>query len=66
MNRNFGQLLISENYLTEEQVDEVVAYKKENLTRFGDACIKLGHLNEDQLMDVLGLQLHLPRVDLEN
>jgi len=66
MNFNLGQLLISENYLTEEQVNDVVAYKEENRSRFGDACIKLGYLDENQLMDVLAMQLHLPRVDLEN
>ena len=66
MNRTLGQVLISENYLTADQVNEVVNYKDENRARFGDACIKLGYLDEEQLIDVLGLQLHLPKVDLEN
>ena len=66
MNRTLGQVLISENYLTADQVNEVVNYKDENRARFGDACIKLGFLDEEQLIDVLGLQLHLPKVDLEN
>ena len=66
MNQTLGQVLVSEKYLTPDQINEVVKYKDENRARFGDACIKLGFIDEDQLMDVLGQQLHLPRVDLEN
>jgi|TARA_B100001971_G_scaffold77149_1_gene71141 type IV pilus assembly protein PilB len=66
MNQTLGQVLVSEKYLTPDQINEVLKYKDENRARFGDACIKLGFIDEDQLMDVLGQQLHLPRVDLEN
>tara|TARA_Y100000590_G_scaffold399306_1_gene482388 strand:- start:17962 stop:19593 length:1632 start_codon:yes stop_codon:yes gene_type:complete len=66
MNQTLGQVLVSENYLSPDQINEVLKYKDENRARFGDACIKLGFIDEDQLMDVLGQQLHLPRVDLEN
>ena len=66
MNQTLGQVLVSEKYLTPDQINEVVKYKDENRARFGDACIKLGFIDEDQLMDVLGQQLHLPRVELDN
>ena len=66
MNQTLGQVLVSENYLTPDQINEVLKYKDENRARFGDACIKLGFIDEDQLMDVLGQQLHLPRVELDN
>ena len=66
MNQTLGQVLVSENYLTPDQINEVLQYKDENRARFGDACIKLGFIDEDQLMDVLGQQLHLPRVELDN
>ena len=66
MNQTLGQVLVSENYLSPDQINEVLKYKDENRARFGDACIKLGFIDEDQLMDVLGQQLHLPRVELDN
>ena len=66
MNQTLGQVLVSEHYLTPDQINEVLKYKDENRARFGDACIKLGFIDEDQLMDVLGQQLHLPRVELDN
>jgi len=66
MNRTLGQVLVSENYLSPDQINEVLTYKEENRARFGDSCIKLGFIDEQQLMDVLGIQLHLPRVDLDN
>ena len=66
MNQTLGQVLVSEKYLTPDQINEVLQYKDENRARFGDACIKLGFIDEDQLMDVLGQQLHLPRVELDN
>ena len=66
MNQTLGQVLVSENYLSPDQINEVLKYKDENRARFGDACIKLGFIDEEQLMDVLGKQLHLPRVDLDN
>ena len=66
MNQPLGQVLVSENYLSPDQINEVLKYKDENRARFGDACIKLGFIDEEQLMDVLGKQLHLPRVELDN
>ncbi|MCS5659196.1 MAG: GspE/PulE family protein [Dehalococcoidia bacterium] len=66
MNQTLGQVLVSEKYLTPDQINEVLKYKDENRARFGDACIKLGFIDEEQLMDVLGKQLHLPRVELDN
>jgi len=66
MNQTLGQVLVSEKYLTPDQINEVLQYKDENRARFGDACIKLGFIDEEQLMDVLGKQLHLPRVELDN
>jgi len=66
MNQTLGQVLVSENYLSPDQINEVLKYKDENRARFGDACIKLGFIDEEQLMDVLGKQLHLPRVELDN
>ena len=66
MNMTLGQVLLREQILTPGQIDEVLSYKVDNRIRFGDACVKLGYIDDEQLLDALGLQLHLPRVDLDN
>ena len=64
MNRSLGQILINESMLTQEQVDEVINFKTEHRCHFGDACIQLGFLNEDDVLSALAIQLYMPKVDL--
>ncbi|MED5427547.1 MAG: hypothetical protein VX586_06715, partial [Candidatus Neomarinimicrobiota bacterium] len=64
MNRSLGQILIGENMLSPQQVDEVVDYKTTNRCHFGDACVQLGFLNDDEVLTALGIQLYMPMVDL--
>tara|TARA_Y100000590_G_scaffold367066_2_gene426837 strand:+ start:506 stop:2137 length:1632 start_codon:yes stop_codon:yes gene_type:complete len=66
MNRSLGQILISENMLSPQQVDEVVDYKTTHRCHFGDACIQLGFLNEEEVLTALGIQLYIPMVDLNH
>ena len=66
MNMTLGQVLLREQILTPDQIEEVLSYKVDNRIRFGDACVKLGYIDDEQLLDALGLQLHLPRMDLDN
>ena len=66
MNRSLGQILISENMLSPEQVDQVVDYKTTHRCHFGDACIQLGYLNEEDVLIALGIQLYIPMVDLKH
>jgi len=64
MNRSLGQILIGENMLSPQQVDEVVDYKTTHRCHFGDACVQLGFLNDEQVLTALGIQLYMPMVDL--
>ncbi len=64
MNRSLGQILVNESMLTQEQVDEVINFKTEHRCHFGDACIQLGFLNEDDVLSALAIQLYMPKVDL--
>ena len=66
MNRSLGQIMITENLLTPEQVDEAVTFKNENRCHFGAACIELGFLTERQVMEVLGIQLYMPVIRISN
>jgi len=64
MNRSLGQILIGENMLSPQQVDEVVDYKTTHRCHFGDACVQLGFLNDEEVLTALGIQLYMPMVDL--
>ncbi len=64
MSATIGEVLIKEQLLTAEQVETVMDYKSENRMHFGEACIKLGFIDKEQLFHALGLQMHLPNVDL--
>ena len=66
MNRSLGQILISENMLSPGQVEEVVDYKTTHRCHFGDACIQLGLLKEEEVLIALGIQLYIPVVDLKH
>lgn len=59
-----GQMLVSEGIINAQQLKTAVDYKNENRIHLGDACVKLGYIDKEQLFDVLGLQMHLPRVNL--
>jgi len=66
MNRSLGQIMITENLLTTEQVDEAVNFKNENRCHFGAACVELGFLSERQVMEALGIQLYMPVIRISN
>ena len=52
--------------LSPEQVDEVVDYKTTHRCHFGDACIQLGLLKEEEVLIALGIQLYVPVVNLKH
>ena len=66
MNRSLGQILVNQNLITDEQVNEALDYKENNRTRFGEACVKLGFIDKNQLINVLSVQLHIPQVNLNH
>ena len=66
MNRSLGQIMITENLLTPEQVEEAVTFKNENRCHFGAACVELGFLTDRQVMEVLGIQLYMPVIRMSN
>jgi len=65
MTINLGEFLVQENLITEEQLEEALAYKDETRCRFGDACVRLGFIDQNTLTDMLSRQLRIPRVELE-
>jgi type IV pilus assembly protein PilB len=60
-----GDLLIRTGRIDAQQLQEALAYQKEQGGRLGSALIKLGHLNERQLVEALSQHFGVPAVDLQ-
>jgi type IV pilus assembly protein PilB len=61
--KRIGDLLVSAGIITEEQLQETLATKKEG-QKMGDALLEKGFINEQQLIEVLEFQLGIPQVSL--
>ncbi len=61
-----GDLLISENKITEEQLMEALMAQKEMGLKLGEALIKKGFITESEILKVLQEQLGVPYVDINN
>jgi len=64
MSAKLGQLLVSKNIITEEQLEKAVDLQKKEGGRIVSNLIKLGFLKEDVLIDFLSKQYHVPAVTL--
>ncbi len=64
MSAKLGQLLVSKNIITEEQLEQAVDLQKKEGGRIVSNLIKLGFLKEDVLVDFLSKQYHVPAVTL--
>ncbi len=61
-----GEALIGAGYITEEQLDQALAYQKanENRQRLGEVLIALGFVTEDDMLGELARQLQVPLLTL--
>ncbi len=61
-----GQVLTQNGYVTEEQVNEALAYQKSHPElRLGAVFLKLGYVTELQLLEALSKRMELELVDLK-
>lgn len=56
--RSIGEILRRTNELSQEQVDQVLAYQRQHGLRFGEAAIALGHASDEDVMFALSQQFH--------
>ena len=56
----FGEILLQQGLITEEQLEKAVETQKEEGGRIGEIFIKLGFIKEDEMISALGKQLSLP------
>ena len=61
--KKIGDLLVQAGIITEEQLQETLATKKEG-QKIGDALLEKGYINEQELIEVLEFQLGIPQVSL--
>jgi diguanylate cyclase (GGDEF)-like protein len=60
-NSRIGELAVHGGYLTEEQVDTVLAQQESSGDRFGEVAIRLGLLSQSQVAQLLALQHENPQ-----
>ncbi|MCA9322300.1 MAG: Flp pilus assembly complex ATPase component TadA [Planctomycetes bacterium] len=60
-----GQILVAQDIVEEKQIDEALRLQKETGAKLGQALLKLGHIDDDQLGRALARQAQMPFVDLK-
>jgi type IV pilus assembly protein PilB len=60
-----GELLVRENMISTQQLQQAQDEQKKNGSRLGASLVKLGMLNEQELLSFLSKQYHVPSINLE-
>ena len=63
--KRLGDLLVELGYITQKQVDEAIKIQKTTSKRLGRIFVEQGLITEESLMNLLELQLGIPRIDFE-
>jgi type IV pilus assembly protein PilB len=61
----FGELLVKNGKVTPEHIQEALALQQEEGGRLGTCLVRLGHLREDELMELLSQHFGVPSIDLK-
>jgi general secretion pathway protein E len=61
---NVGETLVKKGKISEADLEEAMAARKSPADRIDRILIKLGFVDEREVLEVLGEQLHIPVVDL--
>ncbi|WP_371376627.1 GspE/PulE family protein [Thalassotalea aquiviva] len=59
-----GELLVSENIITEEQLEHALQMQNNTYRKLGDCLIDLGYITERKLLEFLAKQLDVPFIDI--
>ncbi len=63
--KRLGDMLVEAGLITEAQVEQALA-EKEPDEKLGEALLRKGYITESQLIEVLEMQLEIPKVSLYN
>jgi type IV pilus assembly protein PilB len=64
MPARLGQLLITSNIITEDQLKEALGLQRREGGRLGTNLVKLGHITEEKLVAFLSRQYNVPAINL--
>lgn len=64
MANRFGEILLSTGKVSVQQLEEALAIQKEQGGRLGSILVKLGHLEDTDLVDLLSQHFGVPSIDL--
>jgi type IV pilus assembly protein PilB len=64
MPARLGQLLITSNIITEDQLKEALGLQRKEGGRLGNNLVKLGHITEEKLVAFLSRQYNVPAINL--
>ncbi|HLC42223.1 MAG TPA: type IV-A pilus assembly ATPase PilB [Methylomirabilota bacterium] len=64
MSRRLGDLLVAEQLLSQEQLQQALVEQKNSNEKLGSILVRLGYLNEDQLIGFLSRQYGIPSITL--
>src|SRR3989338_5043839 len=64
MSRRLGDLLVAEQLITHEQLQQALVEQKNSNEKLGSILVRLGYLNEDQLIGFLSRQYGIPSITL--
>ncbi len=63
--KRFGEFLTKSGKITQEQLQQALHTQQEEGGRLGDVLVKLGHLEEAELVELLSRHFAVPSVDLD-
>jgi type IV pilus assembly protein PilB len=66
MAAKLGQLLITSQIITEEQLKEAISLQRREGGRLGTNLVKLGHITEEKLVSFLSRQWGVPAINLSD
>jgi type IV pilus assembly protein PilB len=64
MSGKLGEILLTDNLITADQLKQALDYQKTNGGRLGNSLVKLGFLNDDEVTAVLSRQYGVPSINL--
>lgn len=64
LSTKIGTLLLSENLITQEQLEQAIQVQKKEGGRLGSLFIKLGFVEESKIAEFLSKQYNVPYIDL--
>jgi type IV pilus assembly protein PilB len=64
--KKLGEILISSNLITDEQLQEALNVQSNTHQKLGDILIQLNYVKEQDLLELLSEQLSIPTIDLDH